>query len=105
MIPLVDALDAELPQTQCRACDYPACLPYAEAIVRGEAAINQCAPGGERVLAALARLTGQPALPLREPERPCNRRESAKPSASAARCASKPAQWTRSSAAPSVCTR
>ncbi|NBS94233.1 MAG: RnfABCDGE type electron transport complex subunit B [Betaproteobacteria bacterium] len=70
MIPLVDALDAELPQTQCRACDYPACRPYAEAIVRGEAAINQCAPGGERVLAALARLTGQPALPLREPERP-----------------------------------
>ncbi len=68
--PLVDAIDAVLPQTQCGACDYPACRPYAQALVDGAAEINQCPPGGERVVALLARLTGRPSLPLREPWRP-----------------------------------
>ena len=30
--PLVDQIDAVLPQTQCAQCDYPGCRPYAEAI-------------------------------------------------------------------------
>ena len=67
---LADAIDAVLPQTQCGACDYPACRPYAEAVARGEAAINQCPPGGERVVAMLAGLTGRTTLPLRDPWRP-----------------------------------
>lgn len=66
----VDAIDAALPQTQCGACDYPACRPYAQAIASGEAAINQCPPGGERVITLLAKLTGRPRMPLREPWRP-----------------------------------
>ena len=33
----VDAIDALLPQTQCTRCGYTGCLPYAEAIARGEA--------------------------------------------------------------------
>ncbi len=41
-----DILSA-LPQTQCGKCNYSGCRPYAEAIVRGEADINQCPPGGE----------------------------------------------------------
>jgi Na+-translocating ferredoxin:NAD+ oxidoreductase subunit B len=40
------AIDALLPQTQCTRCGYQGCRPYAEAIARGEAAINQCPPGG-----------------------------------------------------------
>jgi electron transport complex protein RnfB len=68
--PLVDAIDAVLPQTQCGACDYPACRPYAQAVADGVAGINQCPPGGERVVALLTRLTGRPSLPLREPRRP-----------------------------------
>jgi electron transport complex protein RnfB len=66
MKPALDAnaIDALLPQTQCTRCGYPGCRPYAEAIARGEAAINQCPPGGARTIAALARLTGQPELPL-----------------------------------------
>ena len=67
---LTIAIDAVLPQTQCGACDYPACRPYAKAIACGEAEINQCPPGGERVVGLLAGLTGRAILPLREPWRP-----------------------------------
>jgi electron transport complex protein RnfB len=54
------AIDALLPQTQCTRCGYQGCLPYAEAIERGEADINQCPPGGTETIAALAKLTGRP---------------------------------------------
>jgi electron transport complex protein RnfB len=56
-------LDA-LPQTQCTRCGYPDCAGYAQAIATGEAAINQCPPGGAEGVARLAALTGQPLLPL-----------------------------------------
>ena len=58
------AIDALLPQTQCTRCGYTGCLPYAEAIARGEAEINQCPPGGTETVVALAKLTGRPASPL-----------------------------------------
>ena len=57
-------IDALLPQTQCTRCGYTGCLPYAEAIARGEADINQCPPGGDPVVAELARLTGRATKPL-----------------------------------------
>lgn len=62
--PLAERIDAALPQTQCTRCGYQGCRPYAEAIARGEAAINQCPPGGPPVIDRLARITGQAALPL-----------------------------------------
>lgn len=49
-------LDGVLPQTQCRQCGHAGCRPYAEALVRGEAEINQCPPGGEAGVRALARI-------------------------------------------------
>ena len=52
-------IDALLPQTQCTRCGYAGCLPYAEAIARGEANINQCPPGGTETILALAALTGR----------------------------------------------
>ena len=58
------AIDALLPQTQCTRCGYPGCLPYAEAIARGDADINQCPPGGTETIVALARITGKPLVPL-----------------------------------------
>ena len=61
------AIDAQLPQTQCTRCGYPACRPYAEAIYAGEAPINRCPPGGQATIAALAALLDRPALPL-DPE-------------------------------------
>ena len=59
-----DDIDALLPQTQCTRCGYQGCRPYAEAIARGEAAINQCPPGGAATIAALAALLQRNPLPL-----------------------------------------
>lgn len=64
--PLVDKIDAVLPQTQCGQCDYPGCRPYAEAIAKNEANINQCPPGGQEGVDALADLLGVETLPLNE---------------------------------------
>ncbi|WP_297529292.1 electron transport complex subunit RsxB [Thiohalobacter sp.] len=64
--PIVDQIDAILPQTQCGQCGYPGCRPYAEAIARGEADINQCPPGGEAGIRALADLLGRDYKPLNE---------------------------------------
>ena len=54
--PIVEQIDAILPQTQCGQCSYAGCRPYAEAIAAGEADINQCPPGGEATIAALSEL-------------------------------------------------
>ncbi|MBD8900300.1 electron transport complex subunit RsxB [Rhodanobacter sp. DHG33] len=61
---LANRIDALLPQTQCEQCGYHGCRPYAEAIARGEAEINQCPPGGATGIAKLAMLLDRPALPL-----------------------------------------
>lgn len=62
--PLVDKIDAILPQTQCGQCGYPGCKPYATAIANGEADINQCPPGGDAGVRALADLLGVEPKPL-----------------------------------------
>jgi electron transport complex protein RnfB len=62
--PVVDQIDAILPQTQCGQCGFPGCRPYAEAIAAGEADINQCPPGGEATIQALADLLDRDAKPL-----------------------------------------
>lgn len=50
---LINSVDALLPQTQCAQCGYPGCRPYAQAVVKGEAAINLCPPGGNETFSAL----------------------------------------------------
>jgi electron transport complex protein RnfB len=62
--PIVDQIDALLPQTQCGQCSFAGCRPYAEAIAAGEADINQCPPGGENTIQALADLLGRDPKPL-----------------------------------------
>lgn len=62
--PVVEQIDRVLPQTQCGQCGYPGCRPYAEAIASGEADINQCPPGGEAGIRALADLLGREPKPL-----------------------------------------
>ncbi|GAB4058522.1 electron transport complex subunit RsxB [Uliginosibacterium sediminicola] len=62
--PLVDKIDAILPQTQCGQCGHPGCKPYATAIANGEADINQCPPGGEEGIRKLADLLGREFKPL-----------------------------------------
>lgn len=62
--PLVQKIDAILPQTQCGQCGFPGCKPYATAIANGEADINQCPPGGEEGIRKLAELLGVDPKPL-----------------------------------------
>ena len=57
--PLVEQIDAVLPQTQCGQCGFAGCRPYAEAIAAGEAEINLCPPGGANGIAALADVLGR----------------------------------------------
>ena len=64
--PLVEKIDAILPQTQCGQCGFPGCKPYAEAIAKGDADINLCPPGGEGGAKRLAELLGVEAKPLGE---------------------------------------
>ncbi len=61
---LAAQIDALLPQTQCGKCGYAGCWPYAGAITRGEADINQCPPGGDAVIKQLAALLGRNPKPL-----------------------------------------
>jgi electron transport complex protein RnfB len=61
---LAARIDDLLPQTQCTRCGYAGCLPYAEAIAAGAAPINQCPPGGQATIEALATLLGRPPLEL-----------------------------------------
>ncbi|MGV6859015.1 MAG: electron transport complex subunit RsxB [bacterium] len=64
--PIADQIDALLPQTQCGQCTYAGCRPYAEAIAAGEADINQCPPGGEATITAIADLLGVDPKPLND---------------------------------------
>jgi len=66
--PVVDQIDALLPQTQCGQCSFAGCRPYAEAIAAGEAEINRCPPGGETTMIALADLLGRDPVPLENQE-------------------------------------
>ncbi len=61
---LIDQINAILPQTQCRQCSFQGCKPYAVAIASGAADINQCPPGGNEGIVALASLLGVNAKPL-----------------------------------------
>lgn len=61
--PVVEKVDALLPQTQCGQCGYPGCKPYAEAVAHGDA-LNKCIPGGQATVEALAELLGREAVPL-----------------------------------------
>lgn len=62
--PLVDKIDAVLPQTQCGQCGFPGCKPYATAISEGAADINLCPPGGEEGIQKLADLLGMEFKPF-----------------------------------------
>lgn len=49
----VDALDALLPQTQCRQCGFAGCKPYAEAMIHGSVSTDRCVPGGSALVHVL----------------------------------------------------
>ncbi|MTD26044.1 electron transport complex subunit RsxB [Erwinia sorbitola] len=72
--PIVEQIDAILPQSQCGQCGYPGCRPYADAVGNNGEMINKCAPGGEQTMLKLAALLNVDPQPLgdemqSEPER------------------------------------
>jgi electron transport complex protein RnfB len=59
-----EQIDAILPQTQCGLCGHGGCMPYAEAMVFEQAAINLCPPGGVQTLRELGELMQQDVSPF-----------------------------------------
>ena len=62
--PIVEQIEAILPQSQCGQCGYAGCRPYAEAVGNNGEAINKCAPGGEQTMQKLAGLLNVDPQPL-----------------------------------------
>lgn len=56
--PKIDKIREALPSVNCGGCGYPGCDGYAEAVAKGDAPINKCAPGGKPTLDALSALMG-----------------------------------------------
>jgi len=54
--PRIDAIVALLPNGQCGQCGFPGCAQAAGAMVRGEAPIGACTPGGAALAKRIAAL-------------------------------------------------
>ncbi|KAA9001853.1 electron transport complex subunit RsxB [Affinibrenneria salicis] len=73
--PIVEEVEAALPQSQCGQCGYPGCRPYAEAVALNGECINKCVPGGEPMMLKLSEMLNVEPQPLdggsslRKPER------------------------------------
>jgi electron transport complex protein RnfB len=61
---VLEALNNLLPQIQCGQCSFKGCRPYAEAILAGDADIDQCPPSGDEGIARIADFLGVPVKPL-----------------------------------------
>lgn len=51
-------IEAMLPGSQCGQCGYPGCTPAATALIKGEADITLCPPGGRSLAQELATKMG-----------------------------------------------
>ena len=56
--PRLDELNECLPGANCGGCGYAGCGGYAEAVLKGEAAIGKCASGGDECAARMAEIMG-----------------------------------------------
>ncbi len=56
--PRVELVRANVAGANCGVCGYPGCDPFSEAVVRGEAPVNGCTPGGAASAAKLAEIMG-----------------------------------------------
>ena len=57
----VEAAEEILPGVNCGACGYAGCSAYANAVVKEDAEIDLCAPGGQETVVKLAELLGKSA--------------------------------------------
>ena len=61
--PLVDEINALMPGTNCGQCGFPGCTAAAEAVVRGDAPVTMCPPGGLSMAEKIAEIMGVPLDP------------------------------------------
>ena len=54
----VQAVRAAVAGANCGACGYAGCDAFAEAVVRGEASVSGCTPGGQKSAEAVAAIMG-----------------------------------------------
>ncbi len=57
--PKIDEVYEELPHIDCGACGYAGCVAFAAAVVKGEAPLDGCLPGGSETAHAVAAVMGQ----------------------------------------------
>ena len=57
--PRLDKLNECLPGANCGGCGYAGCSGYAEAVLKGEAAIGLCASGGDECAQEMGQIMGQ----------------------------------------------
>jgi hypothetical protein len=62
--PLVEKIDAILPQTQCGQCGYPGCKPYAEAIAKAKPTSTCARPAARKACASWPTCSGAKFKPL-----------------------------------------
>ncbi|MBM4206927.1 MAG: RnfABCDGE type electron transport complex subunit B [Gammaproteobacteria bacterium] len=56
--PRIDAVEQMLPHTNCGACGYPGCRPFAEALVSGKVLPGKCSVSPDEGRAAIAKFLG-----------------------------------------------
>lgn len=56
--PRIEAIEETLPAANCGACGYPGCAAFAEAVLKGEAPVDGCTPGGESTANEIASILG-----------------------------------------------
>jgi len=59
--PKIEKIEECLPGANCGACGYAGCSQYAESIVKDNEDIDLCAPGGDEVIAKIAKIMGKKA--------------------------------------------
>jgi len=57
--PRVEEVNEVLPHANCGACGYPGCMGFATAVVKGEAPVSGCPPGGPETAKKIASILGQ----------------------------------------------
>ena len=56
--PRIDAVEEMLPHTNCGACGFPGCRPFAEALIQGKALPGKCTVSSDEGRAEIARFLG-----------------------------------------------
>ena len=62
--PRLEQLNECLPGANCGGCGYAGCGGYAEAVLKGEAAIGLCASGGNECAQAMGEIMGMKVSPM-----------------------------------------